>query len=143
MGQRQRVRLARCSRARGLVLLDEPLTSLDDEAAERLAAASASAPRAGPCSGAPRRGTTSGSRSRTHESRGAACGPCERRHLRVRGGGTFLRDLRVYLSYPGRFPMRVLTALFSLALFHYISQLVAVDRFPTRRTTSRSSSWAW
>ena len=44
-------------------------------------------------------------------------------------GGIFLRDLRVYLSYPGRFPMRVLTVLFSVALFHYISRLVAVDRF--------------
>ena len=44
-------------------------------------------------------------------------------------GGIFMRDLRVYLSYPGRFPMRVLTVLFGVALFHYISRLVAVDRF--------------
>ena len=57
-------------------------------------------------------------------------------------GEIFLRDLRVYLSYPGRFPMRVLTVLFSVALFHYISRLVAVDRFPTRRTTSRTWSSA-
>ena len=44
-------------------------------------------------------------------------------------GAVLRRDLRIYLSYPGRFPMRVLTAVFSLALFHYISQLVAVEQF--------------
>jgi ABC-2 type transport system permease protein len=44
-------------------------------------------------------------------------------------GAVLRRDLQLYLSYPARFPMRVLTAVFSLALFHYISQLVAVERF--------------
>jgi ABC-type polysaccharide/polyol phosphate export permease len=43
--------------------------------------------------------------------------------------GVVQRDLRVYLSYPFRFPVRVLTAVFTLVLFHYISRLVAVDRF--------------
>jgi ABC-2 type transport system permease protein len=43
--------------------------------------------------------------------------------------GVVQRDLRVYLSYPFRFPVRILTALFTLVLFHYISRLVAVERF--------------
>jgi ABC-type polysaccharide/polyol phosphate export permease len=43
--------------------------------------------------------------------------------------GVVQRDARMYLSYPFRFPVRVLTALFTLVLFHYISQLVTVERF--------------
>jgi ABC-2 type transport system permease protein len=43
------------------------------------------------------------------------------------------RDLHVYLSYRTRLVSQVLTALFSLALFYYISQLVHVNGFGSHK----------
>ena len=52
------------------------------------------------------------------------------------------RDLHVYLSYRTRLVSQVLTALFSLTLFYYVSQLVHVERLHARppRTSASSSS---
>src|SRR5664279_504765 len=41
------------------------------------------------------------------------------------------RDLHVYLSYRTRLVSQVLTAVFSLTLFYYVSRLVYVKGFPS------------
>ncbi len=133
MGQRQRVRLAMAMLpGPRVVLLDEPLTSLDDEAAELLdgrarRAAGGWRGRALVLSAGGRPGDPGGSQAGV--ARGARVERVSAGAYASAAGAVLRRDLRLYLSYPGRFPMRVLTAVFSLALFHYISQLVAVDQF--------------
>lgn len=46
-------------------------------------------------------------------------------------GAVMHRDLRVYLSYRTRVVSQVLTSVFSLTLFYYVSQLVHVSGFPS------------
>jgi ABC-2 type transport system permease protein len=41
------------------------------------------------------------------------------------------RDLHVYISYRARFASQLLTAIFSLTLFYYVSRLVHVSGFPS------------
>ncbi len=46
-------------------------------------------------------------------------------------GAVLRRDLTIYLSYRTRLVSQVLTSLFSLTLFYYVSRLVRLSGFPT------------
>lgn len=46
-------------------------------------------------------------------------------------GAVFRRDLTVFLSYRIRFVTTLLSSVFSITLFYYLSRLVRVERFPT------------
>lgn len=46
-------------------------------------------------------------------------------------GAIFRRDLTVFLSYRIRFVTTLLSSVFSITLFYYLSRLVKVDTFPT------------
>ncbi len=134
MGQRQRLRIAMTFLPDPeIVLLDEPLTSLDDEGAAVLL-------RRDPAAARSRRGRavvlaqrrTPGAelrRALAHRPGKAGAGMSEA----ITAGHAFLavmrRDLHVFLSYRTRLVSQVLTSLFSLTLFYYVSRLVHVSGF--------------
>ncbi len=136
MGQRQRLRIAMTFLpSREVVLLDEPLTSLDGQGAGVLDAGDRGADRARRrrCCGARPAASTStavfdrawiledGRLVDRHES---SRQPSVRAFLAV-----MRRDLHVYLSYRTRLVSQVLTSLFSLTLFYYVSRLVHLRGF--------------
>ena len=131
MGQRQRLRLAMTLLASPrLLLLDEPLTSLDADGAGLLFAAVqrlCRGRRRGAVVLAHRRAAGSSARADAHAAgRGARRAMSEIRAFIA----VLRRDLTVYLSYRTRLVSQALTSLFSLTLFYYVSRLVRLSGLP-------------
>ena len=136
MGQRQRLRIAMTFLPDPeVVLLDEPLTSLGHGGF----GAAPEGPRRGPGPGRCRAVVLAQRRTRRHELRHALA---DRRRKAGAGVSDALvswqafwavmrRDLHVYLTYRTRLVSQVLTAIFSLTLFYYVSRLVYVKGFPS------------